>query len=444
MERALIDLTAHGIEHLAERVFALNGVDYKLVEKIAEGGNKIVYALRNERTQFIQFVAKIYKETAHSSLIDRLHETRRLAFEFRILCDLDGRQSGLALPGELYAVPGGVLEFEPIFSSNDPAAQDLEVAREHFANGRFDAGIDEYNRALQENSLNAQALVELGACLLNIGKPTEAIRVLEQSRKLEPNRVEVYLNLSAAFLAVGDPVIAIEKIDLTLNRYRLDPRAWARKVQIATNHNMDALLESMIGEVKDFPALTARFNKGLESVQQRLMLKNAAMKSASIGEWKKAADSWDQFFASSQLSSTEDALRSCWAHFNASSFLNAAKLAFEALPRARGGLDHTLALLAIVSCSRSGQVEAGRAVAAQMDMAIDDPMELPGWPTHIDEFVSEGSEEKHFGSIESLDDKEIMSALEKLQMDHSSGASSHDHIVSLQNKYRAKTVQLGS
>lgn len=80
----ILDLTCQSWDELSGKVLCLNGAQYILGDKVAEGAEKIVYPLRNVRTGLQQLAAKVFKDKPASELIAQADRARQLIFVMRI------------------------------------------------------------------------------------------------------------------------------------------------------------------------------------------------------------------------------------------------------------------------------------------------------------------------------------------------------------------------
>ncbi|HEY9838964.1 MAG: tetratricopeptide repeat protein [Candidatus Sericytochromatia bacterium] len=82
-------------------------------------------------------------------------------------------------------------------------AQQLEVARQHHINQRLQEAEIIYRAILKLEPENAEALQLLGVLVAQAGQPEQGLSLLEQARRLAPDRPEIDLNFGAVLRQLG-------------------------------------------------------------------------------------------------------------------------------------------------------------------------------------------------------------------------------------------------
>ena len=92
-----------------------------------------------------------------------------------------------------------------------------EIGHLYLDVGRLEDALDAYDRTLELNSNNIDALINKGLVLLNSDKYQEAIEILNKAQSIAPNNELIYLNRGLTYKLMGNTVKAIEDFDKTLN-----------------------------------------------------------------------------------------------------------------------------------------------------------------------------------------------------------------------------------
>jgi tetratricopeptide (TPR) repeat protein len=108
---------------------------------------------------------------------------------------------------------------------------DLGVAYREM--GVLDRAVDEFRLATQDAEREANCYAMIGACLVGLGKPKEAVEELKRGlharRKTEVDELELYYGLAEAYLAAGDTKEALFYLQ-AIKRKEPEFRDVARKI----------------------------------------------------------------------------------------------------------------------------------------------------------------------------------------------------------------------
>ena len=104
-------------------------------------------------------------------------------------------------------------------------ARHLEQANRYFASGQYDQAEVEYLNVLQIERLNPAAITGLGLLYRDQGRIERALPLLAKAQELQPDDLNVRLNLGLASLGVGDLKTARDAANYVLDRRPQDPQA---------------------------------------------------------------------------------------------------------------------------------------------------------------------------------------------------------------------------
>jgi glycosyltransferase involved in cell wall biosynthesis len=85
--------------------------------------------------------------------------------------------------------------------------------------GRFEVGIDLWDRLLQQHPDYVEALFNKGYCLMELQRYKEALEVSRRALELDPNHKEAAFNYGTCELYVGKPVKALQRLKSLQQRY---------------------------------------------------------------------------------------------------------------------------------------------------------------------------------------------------------------------------------
>jgi protein O-GlcNAc transferase len=103
-------------------------------------------------------------------------------------------------------------------SRDRPAAEHFDRAIAHQREGRLDAAVFEYERAITRAPDYVQAIDSLGIALAGLGRYRDALRRFQDVIRLKPDSPSGYNNTAAVLFLLHDPAGASEQLRLALQR----------------------------------------------------------------------------------------------------------------------------------------------------------------------------------------------------------------------------------
>jgi tetratricopeptide (TPR) repeat protein len=97
--------------------------------------------------------------------------------------------------------------------------QDIANARGLLAAGDWQASRLMWEQAIKRDPSGVMARVELSKCLQGAGDSTEALRVLDEARALDPSNLEVLFRAAELHLASGNRTAAVDNLALVLRKH---------------------------------------------------------------------------------------------------------------------------------------------------------------------------------------------------------------------------------
>jgi tetratricopeptide (TPR) repeat protein len=414
MSADYLDLDHHTIEEAPGKLLTLHGAEYVVQDLLAEGGESFVFRIQHRLSGYSWFVAKVAKWRPGSERYEYLKNIVPVVV-FAAHSQLDD-QFRIFEPQESYEIAGGLIriqrflgdaesEVEPALHRElcDQAMQFMDVEA-------YDSALTILDQVLKLNPYHTVAMVNKAGCLIGIGEPAAALKLLEYALTIEPNTNESYLQAGRAYLDLGYPGDAIAILDRTLDRYRLDFQVWKRKGLIAARHNLPKVLQSMIAELDQLfadPTAVGSFREELESalVQAEANVAHAhrAIELQKQEMWGKARDEWDPVVKSSDDLEGRLNLCICRYHLGEREELLGELLGLAKMPGVEPS-GYACVGLALLCAHESGKLDLAKALALWLEGETEEPWELPGVPVVISDqiIIDDGSSQAYVKALEEM------------------------------------------
>jgi len=108
----------------------------------------------------------------------------------------------------------------------------VELGNLYMDHSRWDDAVRWYREALVVNPNQPDVLVDVGACLVNSGKPGEGLAEFEKALQQSPNHKKALFNKGIALMESGRPRDAVAVWENLLKRFPDDPQLQGLRAQI--------------------------------------------------------------------------------------------------------------------------------------------------------------------------------------------------------------------
>ncbi len=108
----------------------------------------------------------------------------------------------------------------------------VELGNLYMDHSRWDDAVRWYREALVVNPNQPDVLVDVGACLVNSGKPGEGLAEFERALQQSPNHKKALFNKGIALMESGRPKDAVVVWENLLKRFPDDPQLQGLRAQI--------------------------------------------------------------------------------------------------------------------------------------------------------------------------------------------------------------------
>jgi len=108
----------------------------------------------------------------------------------------------------------------------------VELGNLYMDHSRWDDAVRWYREALAVSPNQPDVLVDVGACLVNAGKPGEGLAEFERALKQSPDHKKALFNKGIALMESGRPKDAVAVWENLLKRFPDDPQLQGLRAQI--------------------------------------------------------------------------------------------------------------------------------------------------------------------------------------------------------------------
>ena len=183
--------------------------------------------------------------------------------------------------------------YQTAYSQTDEESL-MEKGIDAILDSQFEDAIAYFDKILEKDPQNTQALTNKGVALGNLGKSSEAISLFDKVLEIDPNNLDALNNKGAA-------LVALEKYDEALLYFdrilAIDPENQSAKIskKIILNREFPSLMEKGIIAILDtqFEEAIAYFDKILEKDPQNI--KALSNKGVALGKLERDSEAIYQF-----------------------------------------------------------------------------------------------------------------------------------------------------